>query len=214
MAVLVLFDLDNTLADRTAAFHRWAHEFLAGHGLPGDQCSTLAELDHDGFRDRTDFLTAVKMRFGLDETVETLLADYDERYPRSYRPEHAAITQVARLRAAGARVGIVTNGRPSQALKLDVTGLGAAVDGVCVSSLVGARKPDRAIFEEAARRCRADLAGGWMVGDSPEADIEGGRHAGLRTAWLRRGRDWPDRFDQPDLVTGSVTAAVDAILAG
>ncbi|MER5627063.1 HAD hydrolase-like protein [Streptosporangium sp. NPDC002544] len=30
--------------------------------------------------------------------------------------------------------------------------------------------------------------GGWMVGDHLVADIGGGRAAGLRTAWVDRGR--------------------------
>jgi len=44
---------------------------------------------------------------------------------------------------------------------------------LCVSSVIGARKPDLAIFEEAAKLCELPLAG-WMIGDSPEADVAGG----------------------------------------
>jgi len=31
--------------------------------------------------------------------------------------------------------------------------------------------------------------GGWMVGDNPHADIEGGAAVGLRTIWIDRGRE-------------------------
>ncbi len=60
---------------------------------------------------------------------------------------------------------MVTNGPPSQLLK---------IDAICVSSIVGSRKPERRIFEETAQICEVPL-NGWMVGDSPHADIEGGR---------------------------------------
>jgi len=33
-----------------------------------------------------------------------------------------------------------------------------------------------------------------VVGDPAEADIGGGKGAGLRTVWMRRGRDWIQLF--------------------
>jgi putative hydrolase of the HAD superfamily len=211
--VLVLFDLDNTLADRTVAFDRWADEFLTEYHLPASGRPVLVRLDQDGYVDRPDFIAAVRAHFGIERPVTELLAEYDERYPRAYRPDESALAVVDRLHAAGASVGIVTNGRPSQATKLDVTGLGPAVDGFCISSLVGSRKPERAIFEEVARRCGTPLAGGWMVGDSPEADIAGGQNAGLRTIWLDRGREWPAGLARPDVIVADVTAAADTVLS-
>jgi len=79
-------------------------------------------------------------------------------------------------------VAVVTNGGAvQQGLKLDHTGIGAAVDFACISEAVGVRKPDPVIFEVAAEGCGATLDGGWMVGDHPEYDIAGGIAAGLRT---------------------------------
>jgi phosphoglycolate phosphatase-like HAD superfamily hydrolase len=45
---LVLFDLDNTLADRAGAFARWAARFAAEHGIDNDGVSWLAHEDQDG----------------------------------------------------------------------------------------------------------------------------------------------------------------------
>jgi histidinol-phosphate phosphatase family protein len=45
------------------------------------------------------------------------------------------------------------------------------------------RKPSPAMLFEAAERWNIDLAQSWMVGDSP-SDIEAGRRAGTRTAFL------------------------------
>ena len=65
---------------------------------------------------------------------------------------------------------MVTNGPPSQLLKIDATNLAGEFDAICVSSIVGSRKPERRIFEEAAKICEVPL-NGWMVGDSPNADV-------------------------------------------
>ncbi|USY18473.1 HAD family hydrolase [Nocardiopsis exhalans] len=88
----------------------------------------------------------------------------------------------------------VRRGRPQT-----LTGVAGRVDAWAVSGAEGVRKPDRRLFEIAARRCGAALeGGGWMVGDSPTADVVGGRGAGLRTVWIDRGRSWPEKLPAPD----------------
>ncbi|HZS34859.1 MAG TPA: HAD-IA family hydrolase, partial [Methylomirabilota bacterium] len=117
---------------------------------------------------------------------------------------HAALET---LRAAGWKIGIVTNGPPSQHTKIANLELGDLVDGICVSADVGVDKPDRHIFDLAARRCDAALEG-WMVGDSPDTDIAGGHAAGLRTIWLDRGRPWQRTDLVPDAVVTTIDEAV------
>jgi putative hydrolase of the HAD superfamily len=43
-----------------------------------------------------------------------------------------------------------------------------------------------------------------MVGDHATADVGGGRAAGLKTAWLHRGREWTEVEFRPDVIVGSV----------
>jgi len=61
------------------------------------------------------------------------------------------------------------------------SGLAGLIDVCVVSEAVGCRKPDPAIFRIAAKRCGVDLAGGWMFGDHPEADIRAASDIGLNT---------------------------------
>jgi len=49
-AGLVLFDLDNTLLDREAAFAKWASIFVNNHGLSLDAWSVIESADEDGLR--------------------------------------------------------------------------------------------------------------------------------------------------------------------
>ena len=212
MAGLVLFDLDNTLADREAAFRRWAERFVADHHLDPSVVEWLCARDGDGFVPRDELFASVRDQYGVDGSVGDLVARYRAEYPTFFEPEPDVVAALTRLRADGWTIGIVTNGPPSQEAKIASLRLGDLVDGVCVSDLVGVDKPDRHIFELTAARCGVDLRG-WMVGDSPDTDVAGGRAAGLRTVWIHRGRTW-DRDDYaPDAVAANVGDAV-AVITG
>ncbi|GAB3150984.1 hypothetical protein GCM10027161_50690 [Microbispora hainanensis] len=89
------------------------------------------------------------------------------------RPE--VIDGLSRLRAASWKVAVVTNGTAdNQFGKIQQTGLAEAVDSFTLSGVEGIRKPDRGLFEIAARRCGMSIhAGGRMIGDNLVADVAG-----------------------------------------
>jgi HAD superfamily hydrolase (TIGR01509 family) len=91
-----------------------------------------------------------------------------------------------------------------QAQVVEIAGLRPLVDSVCVSSVVGLRKPDPAIFRLAAEGLGKRMAGSWMVGDSPTHDIAGAGAAGLNTVWIARDREWQETDYRPTLVATSV----------
>ena len=86
---------------------------------------------------------------------------------------------LARLRAAGIRLGIVSNsdGRVEQAL--EAAGLRDYFDVVVDSALVGVEKPDPAIFRAALDALGVAAGEALYVGDLYEVDVLG----------ARRGRD-------------------------
>jgi len=210
---LALFDLDNTLLDREAAFARWAHTFCETHGLADGAHDWLVAADEDGFRPREEVFADVRARYDLDPPVDDLVEAYQREYPASFVFPDPSRVALRRLRSAGWKVGIVTNGHQFQERKLEVAGLRHEVDGVCISALVDSWKPDPGIFLEAARRCGADLVG-WMVGDSGSADIRGGQAVGLRTIWIHRGREWDLGDPAPDARASDIAEAVGVILGG
>jgi HAD superfamily hydrolase (TIGR01509 family) len=65
-------------------------------------------------------------------------------------------------------------------------GLRELVDEVVVSAVVGAAKPDRAIFEAALAAAGCEAPEAVHVGDSAEADVGGARAAGIRPLLLAR----------------------------
>ncbi|MET7304456.1 HAD family hydrolase [Embleya sp. NPDC005575] len=218
MRLLVLFDLDNTLIDRSATFARWSAEFAVERRLGDGAVRWLASVDGDGFVPRERFFAGVRSRFRLPESVEALCSTYRARMAELARCRDEVLTALADLRASGRRIGVVTNGHPSQQVAtMRNTGLAAHVDGWAVSEQEGVRKPDPRLFEIAAARCGGlSLAdGGWCVGDDPVADIGGGRAAGLTTIWVQRIAEWPTgRMDPPDHRVTDVTGAFEILASG
>ncbi|OPC78755.1 hypothetical protein B4N89_31880 [Embleya scabrispora] len=211
---LVLFDLDNTLIDRSATFTRWTAEFVSERRLHDAAAAWFADNDGDGFVPRERLFAEARIRFRLPDSVEALCATYRDRMPQLAHCRPEVLAGLADLRRAGRRVGVVTNGHPRQQVAtMRYTGVAECVDGWAASVEEGVRKPARRLFEIAAARCGvASLAdGGWCVGDDPTADIGGGRAAGLDTIWVRRVSEWPigpaGAEDPPD---HQVTDVVDA----
>jgi putative hydrolase of the HAD superfamily len=210
----VLFDLDNTLIDRVGAFRRWATIFVAERNLGAAEVEWLERTDHDGFKPRPQFFDEVRTRFDLLDPLEKLLADYGRRYPRCVTPPPPqTFTALRTLRESGWKVGVITNGAPTQAIKFAAAALTESLDGWVISEVVGARKPEPALFIAAAEACGAELDGAWMVGDSPEADILGAVNCGIRSIWIARGRRWPLDTCRPTATVDTIPEAVAHILA-
>ncbi|MCB0997275.1 MAG: HAD family hydrolase [Acidimicrobiales bacterium] len=212
---LALFDLDNTLVDRTAAYREWARWFAQRHQLdPPTLMAWFLDTDADGTTALAQTLELARARFDLSASVAELVAAHDESIHRFYRLDDSVAAGLRRLRADGWRLAVVTNGRFAQERIIVATGLHRLVDGWAVSSTEGVAKPDRALFEIAALRAGARLDRAWMVGDSPGDDVVAAHHLGLTTAWIHRGRAWPLRDVHPDHTVTSVAAAITTMIGG
>ncbi|MGW2644640.1 HAD family hydrolase [Streptomyces sp. NPDC001393] len=206
--MLALFDLDNTLIDRQGGLDAWAGGFARSRGLPGQ----AAVLVTARLRDRAYPEDFVYLRdvLRLTDGAEDLWREYVDGVARSVHCFPGVLEGLQALRSDGWKLGIATNGAVDiQQAKLDRAGLAGLFDGVTISEGVGARKPERALFEAAAAACGVPLsAGGWMVGDSPATDVAGAQTAGLRTAWVASGREWGDGPREPDIIVSSAAEAI------
>ncbi|WP_219500152.1 HAD family hydrolase [Nonomuraea ceibae] len=209
MQRLALFDLDRTLIDLDAAFLHWAEEFTEQRRLGPDGVAWLASQNRDMHPHREAFFRKIRKHFALPEGIDELWAAYRKRIPHLVRCYPGVREALTELRAAGWRVGIVTNGMAdNQLAKLQRTGLADAVDGYAVSGVEGIRKPESRLFHIAAERCGASIAeGGWMVGDNLIADIQGGQATGLRTIWVDRGT-WQGHEHRADHVVTDVIPGI------
>lgn len=92
--------------------------------------------------------------------------------------------QVLEQLRSGYRLGIISNNWGNTAGWCEQFQMSEFFETIIDSTLVGATKPDRAIFE-AARAALALPAGACVyVGDHFENDVMGAHQAGMRTVWL------------------------------
>lgn len=213
MRGLALFDLDDTLCDRAAAFALWARGFSERYGLDEETALPwMVRVDNRGITPRPAFFGMVRDRFGLAPSVDRLVADYPRAHVAGYACDPAVRRGLRGLKETGWTVGIVTNGEHWQRDKILVAGLDEVVDGWAISALEGVAKPDPELFRRAAGACDVALDGGWMVGDNPVADIGGAVLAGLRSVWIDQGRDWEEPAYKPDYVCDGPLPAIDVIM--
>jgi putative hydrolase of the HAD superfamily len=116
----------------------------------------------------------------LDDVLDALLGAIRVR---AY-PEVPDV--LARLRAGGARLAVVSNWDVSLHDVLERTGLRPLVDAVVISAELGVAKPDPAIFRAALDRLGAVADGAVHIGDSLEHDVAGARAAGLEAVLVAR----------------------------
>ncbi len=108
------------------------------------------------------------------------------------RPVPGARETLARLRAAGLVLAVVSNAEGQVAADLREAGLGDLLDLVIDSHLVGVAKPDPGIFRVALERLGASPGECVHVGDVPAYDVEGARAAGIAPVLVDRWEAWPD----------------------
>ncbi len=209
----VLFDLDNTLADRDAALvtiahalHAWRPEISADVALD-DFVTQFAEMDDHGKAGRDLLMKRVLNKWPaiqLDQAamLEWLATVYGPAFPHDPR----IIEFLTSLNAASIPWGIVTNGSARQHETTQALGLEAICPCIIVSEEVGNRKPGPTIFTKALDCLGLEVSTDVLfVGDDPAVDIEGAQTLGLSTAWVRHQRPWTDPYYEPDHQIDHVT---------
>jgi putative hydrolase of the HAD superfamily len=207
MARAVLFDLDNTLVDRDAA---WAR-FFAARGLAGREREVALMRDRSGYEDRFELARWLAQRFP-DRWPTPLDALHDalDAVPDLVEALAGAPELLVRLKGR-VRVGVVTNGGAGQRRKAERAGLLELVEACVVSSEAGAEKPHPRPFLDALRALRVEPDETVFVGDNPDDDIQGARALGMKTVWLSHGRCWPAQLPAPDAIAQSVADVERAI---
>ena len=113
------------------------------------------------------------------EAVERWRHDYNAPIGLWTRADAAASAALARAKAAGLVVGVISNSNGSVEGTLEATGLAARIDFVLDSSRVGMEKPDPRIFRLGVERAGVTPGEAVYVGDLYSVDVLGARAAGL-----------------------------------
>src|SRR5262249_28273348 len=110
---------------------------------------------------------------------------------------------LARLRASGLRIVVISNSDGTAEASLVACGLRALVDAVVDSAVFGVEKPDARIFAHALGLAGIAPSAALHVGDLYAVDVVGARSAGIHPVLLDPYADWPDLgcATAPDLAT-------------
>ncbi|MCH7338244.1 HAD family hydrolase [Acinetobacter higginsii] len=187
----VIFDLDQTLLDRTTSlikFLTWQVNFF--QLVPADdrekfiQC--FLELDDNGkvWKDRV--YENLIHEFSIQHhSKEILLSSYINDFNKfSCCFEHVK-NIIIQLKQQGYLIGLISNGRtPFQEHNFYALGLTEYFSSMIVSEAVGLRKPDPAIFLLSCQQLGVHPKDCIFVGDNELADIQGAKSVGMKTIFF------------------------------
>ena len=189
----ILFDFDDTLQDRVAAFLAVARRLLERHmkTVSAEQREIYAQQmlveNAGGYVDYGTFFHNFIKRWPFDEGVtgEQLLWEYHRLFPVCSVLYPESVDVLTTLRERGYRIGIITNGGVLlQNRKLDVTGIRLCVDIAVVSGDEGVHKPQGELFRRTAARLGVAPENCVYVGDYPTNDIKGAQNANMQPIFL------------------------------
>jgi len=192
----ILFDLDDTLLDRTTSLGAYVKEQYQRYKLDHIAYETyhrrFLELDQRGYAAKPQVFQALIADFAVPASVEALLADFEQGAWNSCTLLPDAIVVLRTLRSCGYKLGVITNGEEwSQMRKLRVTGLVSLFDLLVISEQEQVKKPNPQIFTRAAKRLSARPDECAFVGDHARNDIYGAGAVGMKTIWYPGDQVWP-----------------------
>lgn len=220
MIKAVLFDFDETLQDRTAAFDRYADAFLQEF-FPGiskedakKRKNDMIETGNGGYVNRVKWFGELIDLWSWKDSpgAEALARHYDEKFGYFNVIFDDAVPLLVELRKRGIKTGVITNG-PSilQHTKLENSGLLPYCDILVVSGDIEFDKPQPQIFEYTANKLGLKTEECLYVGDHPVNDIQGALSAGMNA--LRMNWGWFKNRDlRPDVpVIGKLSEVINYV---
>jgi putative hydrolase of the HAD superfamily len=202
----ILFDLDETLTDRTQSIVHYAERFqcdFTDH-LASTTVSSIATAiltaDVRGYRPREEILRDFSQRLPWRTVPEVshLRRHWETCFPLSVVARAGLEETLSALHARGIHLGIVTNGEVQfQAPKITQLSIGRYLSTVVISEAVQMQKPDPRIFAHALAAIGCAAVHAWFVGDHPINDVLGAAAVGLRPIWLTGVQPWPPEHPAP-----------------
>jgi putative hydrolase of the HAD superfamily len=200
MIQAILFDLDGTLIDRSAAHRGYCAELWGRRPdvfPPERREGDVRVLIEVGKHNSGSFARRAARAFPGLGTADELAAEHARRLPEFVRPDPAVVRLLQGLRERY-RLGLLSNGSgPSQRAKLEAAGLLGLLERVFISGEQRAAKPHEALFRKAVE-WTGSAERTLLVGDDPVVDIAGAARVGMRTCWVSGRRFFPKGIHRPE----------------
>ncbi len=206
--------MDDTLIDRRAAYDDVYRVVYDRHEAINSATSWEDALDYfwtlspDNATVPRDAFIAIQNKWpGVTGDPDEHYDFYFEHMVKFMRVLPGAVDFIDWMNEKEVNWGIVTNGDQFQLQKATATGLEKKTPFVLASKLFGVNKPAPEVFMEAVRLLNVvglDTSEILFVGDNPYTDILGAHGVGMKTAWVRMGREYPDDAPAPDFIIDHV----------
>jgi putative hydrolase of the HAD superfamily len=204
----IIFDLDNTILDRTSTFKNFTGSFLRNYFDHLDNTQEILEriilLDKDGYKDKQELFSELlgELPWKVKPPITELLDYYNKEYVKNAILMDQAREVIQHIRKKNYKTGLITNGKTLiQYGKIDQVGLRNDFDIIIVSEEAGFKKPDPRIFEMALRKLDLRPDECIYIGDHPLNDIEGAANIGMQTIWMKVNQPWNDDLKTKPLHT-------------
>lgn len=192
----IIFDFDDTLQDRQAAYHLYCANFLEEF-FPQKTKEEKIKMKHQMEQHVNGGYIKAKKYFAFlvdlwqwenHPDLDLLANHFLNEYGKHVALMPKAVNVVEALMERGYLLGLITNG-PSvlQNMKVDTSGMRPLFDEVIVSGDMDFAKPDARIFETMAERLGVNINECVYIGDHPKNDIEGAKSAGMHAIWMNFG---------------------------
>jgi len=192
----VIFDLDNTILDRSKSFRNFTISFVETYfnhlDFTGRIVDRIIDLDQDGYKDKLELFRELLnvLPWKTEPELTELMNYYQLHYVRNaVLMDHA--TEVIQYLRPKYKIGLITNGKTKiQYGKIDQLGIRNKFDAILVSEEVGIKKPNPQIFEFVLSRLELEPDECVYIGDHPRNDIEGAGKVGMNTIWMKVNQSW------------------------
>lgn len=199
MISAVIFDIDETLVDHVRAMQAATLKLHAmwAPTVPVEEFSAAWRAAHAEqyprfLKGEVSYAESVRVRVrqvlapsATDEQADKIFGEYLTDYEQGWRLFDDVVPCLRQL--SSVRLSVISNGRAEeQRKKLEVLGIAAHFEHVCISEDLGVPKPDARIFRHVCDQLRVDPSDAVYVGDQLEIDAFGARAAGLQAVWVNR----------------------------
>lgn len=202
--ITLLFDVDDTLYDRSVPFQKACEVFLGeiscesaqrlyqAFTFRGNEVFAAAEAGQMPMEESHVYRITMGMQDCGHTFTREMALHFQRLYARNQREIRLSDTVKVILdecREKGVPMGIITNGPlEHQTKKAEDLGLAKWIpeEHWFISGEMGYAKPDRRVFQYVKEAMKLSETEVYMIGDSYSKDIAGAMDAGWHTIWLNR----------------------------
>lgn len=187
----VIFDIDNTLVDRRAAFLRLCDYLIDTYGREYPYKITreelveyLVEIDANGYGGLEQFVPKLSSIWKLPHSVQEFVRERNEVFGKLTVP-YADTIRVLEALKDRYKLGVITNGYSTvQREKINMVGIEHYFQDIIISGEEEFEKPDPRIFRLSCEHLGVLPEEAVYIGDYYPNDIAGALASGLTPIWI------------------------------